>query len=316
MEELEVAVAELHLVAAQGAVAGAALVDAHRADVDVAGLGAVPGQHHGVAVVEEAGVVAEAHDAGVGVLAVDDVAVDQAELPEVLQVGVAELVVPRVGHVVPRRAGRAAAAGVPGGNGVHLGFKMVSAAAGDRRKPRPPRAQRDQRARRGTVWTRMLSLLVAARAVQRSGARRGGGRYRGRARIGPWPTPPRAPRCSRADLVPTASSSRPSLLARVPPEGAAADPDEILDRFLDWVAEVGLELYPAQEEALLELMAGKHVILNTPTGSGKSLVALGLHFKAAVRGADLLLHQPDQGAGVGEVLRPLRRLRRRATSAC
>jgi superfamily II RNA helicase len=77
--------------------------------------------------------------------------------------------------------------------------------------------------------------------------------------------------------------ARPSLFARVPP-GGAADPDEILDRFVDWAAEAGFELYPAQEEALLEIMAGKHVILNTPTGSGKSLVALGLHFKALCEG--------------------------------
>ena len=76
---------------------------------------------------------------------------------------------------------------------------------------------------------------------------------------------------------------RPSLISRVPP-GGAADPDEILDRFVDWAAEAGFELYPAQEEALLEIMAGKHVILNTPTGSGKSLVALGLHFKALCEG--------------------------------
>ncbi len=69
-----------------------------------------------------------------------------------------------------------------------------------------------------------------------------------------------------------------SLLDRVP-EGGTRDPDEILDLFLDWVLDIGFELYPAQEEALLELMAGKHVILNTPTGSGKSLVALGFHFK-------------------------------------
>ncbi len=62
------------------------------------------------------------------------------------------------------------------------------------------------------------------------------------------------------------------------------DPDEILDLFVEWAAEAGFELYPAQEEALLEIMAGKHVILNTPTGSGKSLVALGLHFKALCEG--------------------------------
>src|SRR3954469_14275523 len=77
--------------------------------------------------------------------------------------------------------------------------------------------------------------------------------------------------------------ARPSLISRVPP-GGAADPDEILDRFVDWAAEAGFELYPAQEEALLEIMAGKHVVLNTPTGSGKSLVALGLHFKALCEG--------------------------------
>ena len=69
------------------------------------------------------------------------------------------------------------------------------------------------------------------------------------------------------------------------PEDGTRDPDRILDRFLDWVADVGLTLYPAQEEAILELMAGKHVILNTPTGSGKSLVALGAPLQGAVRGA-------------------------------
>src|SRR3954469_3747839 len=82
---------------------------------------------------------------------------------------------------------------------------------------------------------------------------------------------------------PAVQPTRPSLIARVPP-GGTADPDEILDRFVDWAAEAGFELYPAQEEALLEIMAGKHVILNTPTGSGKSLVALGLHFKALCEG--------------------------------
>ncbi|HEX7614547.1 MAG TPA: DUF3516 domain-containing protein, partial [Thermoanaerobaculia bacterium] len=73
------------------------------------------------------------------------------------------------------------------------------------------------------------------------------------------------------------------LADRIPPRGTT-DPDEILSLFLDWVTSTGLTLYPAQEEALLEVMAGKHVILGTPTGSGKSLVALGLHFKAACEG--------------------------------
>jgi superfamily II RNA helicase len=53
--------------------------------------------------------------------------------------------------------------------------------------------------------------------------------------------------------------------------------DEILTRFLDRVSARGLTLYPAQEEAILEVFAGKNVVLNTPTGSGKSLVALAMH---------------------------------------
>jgi superfamily II RNA helicase len=68
------------------------------------------------------------------------------------------------------------------------------------------------------------------------------------------------------------------------PQGTAVDPDQILDRFLGWATDSGFTLYPAQEEALLELMAGRHVILATPTGSGKSLVALGLHFKGLCEG--------------------------------
>ena len=70
-----------------------------------------------------------------------------------------------------------------------------------------------------------------------------------------------------------------TLLARLPPEPLQA-PEEILDRFLGWLADTRLEPYPHQEESFLELMAGRHLVLSTPTGSGKSLVALALHFKA------------------------------------
>lgn len=70
----------------------------------------------------------------------------------------------------------------------------------------------------------------------------------------------------------------------LPTPGEDTSADALLDRFLGAMAERGIELYPAQEEAILELYAGKHVILNTPTGSGKSLVAEALHFKAFSEG--------------------------------
>lgn len=60
--------------------------------------------------------------------------------------------------------------------------------------------------------------------------------------------------------------------------------DVLLGRFLDYVSAQGLTLYPAQEEAVLELLEGKNVILNTPTGSGKSLVASAMLFASVARG--------------------------------
>jgi len=60
--------------------------------------------------------------------------------------------------------------------------------------------------------------------------------------------------------------------------------DVLLDRFLDYAAGQRLQLYPAQESAILELFEEKNVILNTPTGSGKSLVATALHFQAIAKG--------------------------------
>jgi hypothetical protein len=76
----------------------------------------------------------------------------------------------------------------------------------------------------------------------------------------------------------------PRLIDRVPLGAPLTDPGAILDRFVRWVSDTGLTPYPHQEQALLELAAAKHVVLSTPTGSGKSLVALGLHFKALCEG--------------------------------
>ena len=60
--------------------------------------------------------------------------------------------------------------------------------------------------------------------------------------------------------------------------------DDILNHFLEQLIEANIELYDHQEEAILELFAGNNVILNTPTGSGKSLVALAHHYKSFCEG--------------------------------
>ena len=64
----------------------------------------------------------------------------------------------------------------------------------------------------------------------------------------------------------------------------STDPDELFTAFAEWAEEKGTALYPAQEEALIELVSGANVVLATPTGSGKSLVATGAIYAAL--GAD------------------------------
>ena len=68
-----------------------------------------------------------------------------------------------------------------------------------------------------------------------------------------------------------------------PPPGEAG-PDAVFDAFVAWVGGQGLTLYPAQEEAVIEVLTGSNVILSTPTGSGKSLVATAAHFAALAEG--------------------------------
>ncbi len=68
---------------------------------------------------------------------------------------------------------------------------------------------------------------------------------------------------------------------RLPP---TADPDAVYAAFLAWAQEQGITLYRAQDDAVVELVSGANVILSTPTGSGKSLVAVAAHAACLARG--------------------------------
>ncbi|MFS0853215.1 DEAD/DEAH box helicase [Microbacterium sp. 179-I 3D4 NHS] len=74
----------------------------------------------------------------------------------------------------------------------------------------------------------------------------------------------------------------PSLLDAAPPDGS--DADAVYTAFVEWVESTGLTLYPAQDEAVIEIVSGNNLILSTPTGTGKSLVAIGAHFAAVLDG--------------------------------
>ena len=68
-----------------------------------------------------------------------------------------------------------------------------------------------------------------------------------------------------------------NLSDRLPPD---AGPDSVYEVLTGWVADQGLTLYPHQDEAILEILSGSNLILSTPTGSGKSLVATAAHLAA------------------------------------
>ncbi|MGZ8805217.1 MAG: DEAD/DEAH box helicase [Microbacterium sp.] len=72
-----------------------------------------------------------------------------------------------------------------------------------------------------------------------------------------------------------------SLRDRIP---SGSDDDAVYDGFVAWAADQGLSLYPAQDEAAIEIVSGANVILSTPTGTGKSLVAIAAHAACLARG--------------------------------
>ena len=88
------------------------------------------------------------------------------------------------------------------------------------------------------------------------------------------------PPAGSPQAVPGGQYGAVSLIDRMPTD---SDPDALFDAFSSWATERGISLYPAQEEALIEVVSGANVILSTPTGSGKSLVAAGAHFAALAR---------------------------------
>ncbi|WP_040157944.1 DEAD/DEAH box helicase [Nigerium massiliense] len=68
------------------------------------------------------------------------------------------------------------------------------------------------------------------------------------------------------------------------PATGGKDPDALYDAFVGWVGEQDLTLYPHQDEALIDVLAGANVIVTTPTGSGKSMIATAAHFVALASG--------------------------------
>lgn len=77
----------------------------------------------------------------------------------------------------------------------------------------------------------------------------------------------------------------PSRLRAIDSGPARPDEETILEAFETWAADQGITLYTAQQEALFEIVTGANVILSTPTGSGKSMVAVGAHFAAMAQGS-------------------------------
>ena len=69
-----------------------------------------------------------------------------------------------------------------------------------------------------------------------------------------------------------------------PAADGRVDPDAVYLAFVEWAEASGIRLYPAQDEAVIEIVSGQNLILSTPTGTGKSLVAVGAHFAALAAG--------------------------------
>lgn len=111
----------------------------------------------------------------------------------------------------------------------------------------------------------------------------------------PTQATPAQPATASAQATPTGGTSHPlfDLLPFTPDHKLIPiDPEDALMRYSSWVQSQGITLWPHQEEALLDLASNEHVILGTPTGSGKSLVAVGMCYFACTQNKTIYYTAP------------------------
>lgn len=111
----------------------------------------------------------------------------------------------------------------------------------------------------------------------------------------PTQATPAQPATAPAQATPTGGTSHPlfDLLPLTPDHKLIPiDPEDALMRYSSWVQSQGITLWPHQEEALLDLASNEHVILGTPTGSGKSLVAVGMCYFACTQNKTIYYTAP------------------------
>ena len=65
---------------------------------------------------------------------------------------------------------------------------------------------------------------------------------------------------------------------------ADRSPDALYEAFVEWTLSDGIELYPHQDEAIVDILSGNNAIVTTPTGSGKTLIAVAAHFASLAAG--------------------------------